>query len=222
MTLLRDLRREKISLSEEKLEQFRQILWGDLRAEHDAENLCQWLQQADCSSEFTAFERVWRRDELNHFLGFRRLYCLLYGIDEASIDRQLKARVTNFELLKDFLQDEFTIVLTIAYDEIATTLAYTDDYEMYRSLGDRTCINWIKNVVRDEGIHFQNCIELLKRYHVSRINEIPDCLQELVKWDLQRHEYQGTFLFDRATEQFTPAFLDRCQQILLSHFKLPS
>ena len=220
--ILQGLVREDISLSNEVLEQFRGVIWGDLCAEHDAENFCCLLEKRGGahSPEFLAFERAWRCDEFNHYLGFRSLYFMMYGVSEATVTQNLKDREVNFEPLKNFLKDEFLITLTIAYDELATTRAYAVDHEMYRSFGNRAFETWIKNVTKDEGIHFYNCLEVLKRCHSERINEIPDIVEELIKWDLQRNTYKGTFIFDHGGEQFTPEFLERCGDILLSNFKL--
>lgn len=194
--ILQGLKRENISLSNEALEQFRNVIWGDLCAEHDAENFCCLVERhgGDRSPEFIAFERSWRRDEFNHYLGFRSLYCMMYGVSEATVTQNLKEREVNFEPLKDFLKDEFLIALTIAYDEIATTRAYAVDHEMYRSLGNKAFETWIKNVTRDKGIHFCNCLEVVKRCHSKRINEIPEIVEELIKWNLQRNTYKASGL----------------------------
>lgn len=220
--ILQGLRREDILLSNEALEQFRDVIWGDLCAEHDAENFCRLLERrgGDRSPEFIAFERAWRRDEFNHYIGFRSLYCTIYGVSEATVTQNLKAREVNFEPLKDFLKDDFLITLTIAYDEIATTRAYAVDHKMYRSFGNRSVEIWIKNVTRDEGNHFRNCLEVIKRCHSERINEIPDIVEELIKFNLRRNTYKGTFIFDHGGEQFTPEFLQGCGDLLLNYFKL--
>lgn len=46
-------------------------LWNDLCSEYDAENFCNYLKTSGIklSSDFKSFEYVWRRDELNHYLG---------------------------------------------------------------------------------------------------------------------------------------------------------
>ncbi|MBI3630868.1 MAG: hypothetical protein HY221_00840 [Candidatus Sungbacteria bacterium] len=71
------------------------------------------------------------------------------------------------------LYDEFSILLLMGYDEIATTKSYTMDYEFYRAFGHPAFVQWIQLVARDESYHFTNCRKILALNHKNRMPEIP-------------------------------------------------
>ena len=218
LNLIGHIGKNAIELQTETIKQFQQTFWDNLCSEYDAENFCLFLEKYDVqlSPEFKAFEFVWRRDEYNHYLGFRHIYSIFYGMSLEAIDSDLKQRPVNFRPILSMLGDEFKICLLLAYDEIATTKSYAADYDFYESFGPEGFLKWIKLVTRDEAYHFNNCMELIGKNFYHRIAEIPNLIDQFVKWDLARNEYIGTFVLDH--ENYSADFLQSCANIMKRYF----
>ncbi len=217
-SLIGHIQQNSIKLPTEIILQNQKTFWDNLCSEYDAENFCLFLEEnhISLSPEFKAFEFVWRRDEYNHYIGFKRIYSILYGLPFEAIDTELKCRPVDFSPIKVMLGDEFKICLLLAYDEIATTKSYAADYDFYASFGPKELLKWIKLVTRDEAYHFHNCMELIgNRFH-HRIAEIPNLVDQFVTWDLARNEYVGTFVLDH--ENYSADFLQSCASIMKKYF----
>lgn len=217
--LIGHLDRSKIVLPDSVLASHNDTLWDAMCAEYDAENFCNYLKTEgfNLSPEFKAFEYVWRRDEHNHYLGFRHIYSILYGGTGEELVSKIRLRVVDFAPIREMLEDEFMLCLLLAYDEIATTKSYALDYGFYKSLGHGNFLKWIKLVTRDEAYHFNNCMELIGRNHYHRASEIPGLVDKFIEWDLNRNEYQGTFVLDHMT--YGEDFLVSCGTIMKQYFK---
>lgn len=218
--LIGQFRRNDILLDNETIAEVKDGLWNDLCSEYDADNFCNYLKESGIrlSADFKSFEYVWRRDELNHYLGFRHIYSLLYDTPENDIIREVESRPVNFDPIRPMLEDEFKICLLIAYDEIATTKNYSSEYEFYDSFGPRNFLRWIKNVTRDEAYHFNNCMELIGKNFKNRIGEIPELVDKFIDWDLNGGEYKGTFVLDHDGPYFTSEVLNSCGTIMKNYF----
>lgn len=217
--LIGSLNKQDVLLSDAVLAEQKNTFWDNLCSEYDAENFCLFLEkkQIPLTSDFKAFEYVWRRDEFNHHVGFRHIYSILYNTPLESINEQLKQRCVNFAPLELMLEDEFKICLVLAYDEIATTKSYALDYGFYRSFGHDHFLKWIKLVTRDEAYHFNNCMELIGKNYYHRIKEIPQLVDNFILWDLSRNEYKGTFVLDH--ENYDEVFLQSCGDIMKRYFQ---
>lgn len=198
------------------------MLWNDVCSEYDAENLCRFLEPREhtFTPEFRQLEKAWRRDEWNHYIGFRRIFSLLFGMKEEDIEQKLVARPIDFKPILHFLEDEFTTCLLLAYDEIVTTNAYFSDFDLYRSFGHPGLLSWIRAVARDEAYHFQNCLDIIALRYAKRIPEIPNLVRHFLEWDMKEGEYQATFVLDHEGELFTPEFLHRCATKILCYFQV--
>lgn len=218
--LIGQVRRNEIQLDHSIIDEVQHGLWNDLCSEYDAENFCNYLKTSGIplSEDFKAFEYVWRRDEFNHYLGFRKIYSLLYDIPEEQLKNEVENRPVNFDPLQSMLEDEFKICLLIAYDEIATTKNYASEYEFYASFGPGSFLRWIKNVTRDEAYHFNNCMELIGKNFRNRIDEIPPLVDSFINWDLNGEEYQGTFILDHDGPYFTREVLKACGDTIKNYF----
>lgn len=188
--------------------------------EYDAENFCRHLDALDLSfsPEFMAFEKAWRKDEHNHYLGFRKLYSVIYNESEEEIAKRIEERPYDFTPIKEYFKDEFSICLIIGYDEILTTMAYSQELKMYDSFKNKSVSGWMRDVTRDESYHFHNVMEVIALNHKERINEIPGMLRNLVSRDLERHEYKSTFVLDH--DWYSEDFLNKGAMIILKYFKL--
>lgn len=217
LELLSSIKEVSISISQKMREDFEPILWNDVCSEYDAEHFCIMLEQSRLkfSDEFISFEKVWRRDEYNHYLGCRRIYHLLYGENEESITERLKRRQTDFSGMMEFLSDEFNLCLLLAYDELATTRAYHEDVPFYKSLGPKAFHDWIKLVIADEARHYLNSVRVAQVRHRDRLSESQDILLRILEMDLNAHEYKATFVLDHTEPPFTPEMLSDCVNTIL-------
>jgi hypothetical protein len=207
---------------------FREILRNDATSEFDANNLCDYLEkrvQAGSlvlSAEFMKFEKAWRRDEMNHALGFAMLEAFLYDVTVEDVFAELRSAEPNFTPLAErgFFEDEFTTAVVIAYDEISTTLSYRDDQiTRYPKFNNPVMIEWIRRVANDEGHHFRNIVSLIKTKHANRICEIPKLVERIWEWELSEHTYGRTFVLDHTGEQFTRGFMLNALDKLLKQFR---
>lgn len=217
-SLIGHINKSTIKPTEDYILRFKNAFWDNLCSEYDAENFCLFLEKEkiSLSPEFKAFEFVWRRDEYNHYLGFRHIYSTLYGGSLQTIDSKLVQRPVDFTPIMPMLGDEFKICLMLAYDEIATTKSYAADYDFYESFGPKELLKWIKLVTRDEAYHFNNCMELIGKNHYERVSEIPRLVDQFIEWDLARNEYLGTFVLDHFN--YSPDFLQSCAKIMKKYF----
>ncbi len=221
---LRPLTAASLTLSVSERAENQQYFSEDLCSEYDAENLCIELERLrdagqQYSAEFWSFERVWRRDEFNHYLGFQRLYHLLYGEDEAEIARRLKERSADFTAFLHFLTDEFKLCLMLAYDELATTRAYAHDMAFYQQFGSPLVVEWMHRVRADEAIHYMNALRVAQTRHRDRLPEANAILEEVVTLDLASSEYQATFLFDHSGPSYSPAMLRGCASTVMEQIR---
>jgi len=211
------LTRSAISLSLEEAARRKEFLWNAMLTEYDASNFALYLSDREFSPDFKRFERAWRRDEWNHYLGFRRIVALLYDQNEAKIASEVTMDRGNFEPIGDFLKDEFKICLLLAYDEIATFKSYLAEFPFYRSFGDPRVIRWFQKVTRDELNHFINCVEIIRHRHPDRVPEAKESLDQFIEWDLRRSVYERTFVLDHYW--YSVEYLQHCQDLICDYFR---
>lgn len=224
LDMLDGLTRTDVILPDEELASCHRQLWTNVAVEYDAESLCVLLGERRArgmrfTDEFLAFEKAWRRDEYQHYLGFRRMYSLLFGTAEEELHRRVRSRVPDFERLEEHLQDEFGILLLVGYDEMVTTRSYARELAGYRRLGSPRFARWMQQIARDEMNHFRNVIRVIHLNHAHRLTEVPDRLEKLVAIDLDRQPYTGTFVLDHESEDYSPRYLFECRDAILRHFE---
>ncbi len=173
------------------------------------------------SSEFKAFEVLWAQDELNHYEGFRDIYSLFYGDAVKTVDDKMSARIPDFTSIAHFLNDEFTALVVLAYDEIATARAYQMDFSLYKKFGPKPLAEWIKLVAQDEFFHFDNVIEIIKACYSERVSEVSSIVKHLIDYDLSDEAYNSTFVLDHKGYYFSPDFLEKCGSIICARLSLP-
>ncbi len=188
------------------------MFWESVCSEYDAENLCLELERrrdagAYYSPEFWSFEKVWRRDEMNHYVGFRRLYTLIYGKPEAEIEAEMQQRAADFSAFGEFLTDEFKLCLMLAYDELATTRSYATDVPFFRSLGHPALAQWIERVRGDEALHYLNALRVAQARFPDRMATAPAVIAHILDLDLTPGAYRATFILDHQGPSYTPEIL---------------
>ncbi|MBK5010590.1 hypothetical protein IAE33_002450 [Pseudomonas sp. S60] len=216
MTLLADLNTKAITGCKKTIEARREHFWHDMNSEFDSKHFLLYLMRRSdltLSDDFLEFACLWHLDEQNHYRGLRKINSVLYGIPESKIDEFVASRQPDFTSIDQFLIDEFSILLSIAFDEVTSTRAYRQDFPLFDSLGPRCLSVWVRNAAKDEAAHYGNAIRLLKLSHRRRFNELPALLDRIVNFETAKDfAYHSTFLFDHDTDDFSQALLasSRC------------
>ncbi|QXI32220.1 MULTISPECIES: hypothetical protein [Pseudomonas] len=209
--LLKDLTSESITGSQEVIKSRQEHFWHDMSSEFDSKHFLIYLinrSDLKLSDDFLEFVCLWHLDEQNHYRGLRKINSVLYGFLEDDIDRAIKSRQPEFDSISSFMADEFTILVSIAFDEITSTRAYKQDFKLFDSLGPDCLSEWIRNAAKDEAAHYGNAIKLLKKNHSSRFNELPVILDKIVSLETSDgFGYNNTFIFDHDTDDFSNELL---------------
>ncbi len=183
---------------------FCNLLSRDVYSEGDSQSLYDYIQSRadEMSIEFLAMLDLWLADELKHYEALRRTYHCIAGVDFADMDRQFAARVHEIKPIEMVLTDEFTILVTMMFDEIGSVYSYRRDlWEYYRHFG--TAIQKIgHHLVKDEGMHFNNAAELLLAKHSHRLGEAKELLERISTLEKSLQKYHQTFFLDHAQEQY--------------------
>ncbi|HGY92118.1 MAG TPA: hypothetical protein ENK43_13190 [Planctomycetes bacterium] len=220
--MMESLRPGDLSVDSARLSKLESFFWFDLCAEYDSQVLHAKLVEigADWSQGFHEFERLWYRDEMNHYRGFRELYRGLFGVSDRQIDDRLARRTQTFQGLEGFLETELKALVLFSYDELATTLAYSRDRALYRELGSPRLLTFLRRLIRDESYHFQNAADLVRLRYLGRPTEVLGAIADCVRHDLEGHPYQGVFLFDHDWEEVPSAFFEDVGRRLARHWGL--
>jgi hypothetical protein len=183
---------------------FCHLLSRDVYSEGDSQSLYDYIMTRfdEMSPAFLAMLDLWLEDELKHYEALRRTYHCLAGVDFAEMNRQFAARIHEIKPIELVLADEFTLLVTMMFDEIGSVYSYRRDlWEYYRHFG--TAIRKIgHHLVKDEGMHFNNAAELLLTYHQHRLGEVKGLLEQISALEQSLHKYHQTFFLDHAQEQY--------------------
>jgi hypothetical protein len=186
------------------LENFRNLLSRDVFSEADSQVLYAYLMErkSDLSPGFLTMLDLWLADEIKHYEALRRVYRAISGVSFAEMDRQFASRVHEIEPIALTLTDEFTILVTMMFDEIGSVYSYRRDLvEYYGHFG--SAIQKIgHHLVKDEGMHFNNAAELLLFYHADRLDQVESLLYQIAALEDRLGTYYKTFFLDHAQEQF--------------------
>jgi hypothetical protein len=199
---------------------FCNLLSRDVYSEGDARSLYDHImtRSAQMSPEFLAMLDLWLEDELKHYEALRRTYHCVAGVDFAEMNRQFASRVHEIEPIEMVLEDEFTLLVTMMFDEIGSVYSYRRDlYEYYRHFG--AAIQKIgHHLVKDEGMHFNNAAELILTKHPHRLGEIKGLLERISALEKSLQKYHQTFFLDHAQEQyrFPPQFNSVLMRLILA------
>ncbi len=183
---------------------FCHLLSRDVYSEGDAQSLYDHImtRQERMSLEFLAMLDLWLQDELKHYEALRRTYHCLAGVSFADMNRQFSTRVHAIEPIEILLNDEFTILVSMMFDEIGSVYSYRRDLqEYYRYFG--AAIQKIgHHLVKDEGRHFSSAAELLLTNHRHRLSEVKELLEQISALEQSLQQYHKTFFLDHAQEQY--------------------
>lgn len=194
----------------------------DMSSEYDSVHLSNYLKLSGMvlSDGFDMLHDAWLRDEQNHYVGLREIYHRLYDVSRDDIDIQIMGRIPDFTPISHLIEDEFSLLVAVAFDEITSARAYAYDRDTFAELGGEPFLRWVKYAGRDEGVHARNALELLKHEHGHRLKEIPDRVDAICSYELVGDvSYHGTFLFDHDTDDFSKDLLAESGRTLCSFFK---
>jgi hypothetical protein len=188
----------------EVVQNFSTLLSRDVYSEGDAQSLYDYIidRRNEMSPAFLTMLELWLADELKHYEALRRTYHCISGVDFATMDRNFSQRIHEIEPIKMVLVDEFTLLVTLMFDEIGSVYSYRRDLqEYYRHFG--MAIQKVgHHLVKDEGMHFSNAAELLLNYHHHRLPEVPDFLAKIATLENNLQKYHKTFFLDHSQEQY--------------------
>jgi hypothetical protein len=205
---------------------FCNLLSRDVYSEGDAQALYDYIitRADEMSSEFLSMLDLWLEDELKHYEALRRTYHCLAGVDFAEMNRQFAMRIHETKPIELVLTDEFTLLVTMMFDEIGSVYSYRRDlWEYYRHFG--TTIQKIgHHLVKDEGMHFNNAAELLLANHAHRLGDVQGLLEQISTLEKSLHKYCKTFFLDHAQEQhrFPPQFNSVLIRLIMARLGLGS
>lgn len=183
---------------------FCHLLSRDVYSEGDSQALYDRIiiRADEMSPQFLSMLDLWLKDELKHYEALRRTYHCVAGVDFAEMNRQFSQRVHEIEPIELLLQDEFTLLVALMFDEIGSVYSYRRDLqEYYRHFGK--AIGKIgHHLVKDEGMHFNNAAELLLINYSHRLGEVQEFLEQISALERSLQQYHKTFFLDHAQEQY--------------------
>jgi hypothetical protein len=206
------------------LKNFSNLLSRDVYSEGDSQPLYHYIidRQNEMSPAFLAMMDLWLADELKHYEALRRTYRCISGVGFATMDQQFAERIHEIDPIAMVLKDEFTLLVTLMFDEIGSVYSYRRDLqEYYRHFG--TAIQTIgHHLVKDEGMHFSNAATLLLTHHQHRLSEVPGLLEQINALEKSLQKYHKTFFLDHAQEQyrFPPHFNAVISRLILARLGL--
>lgn len=191
-------------VSEEMIENFSTLLYRDVFSEGDAQALYDHLaqRQHEFSNMFLVMLQVWLKDELKHYEALRRVFHYVSGIQVSEIDRLSSQRVHQFQPIEPLLVDEFTILVTMMFDEIGSVYSYRRDLQEYYSHFGPKIHKIGHHLVMDEGMHFSNAAMVLLAHHTDRFHQVESLLYQISDLEHCLGTYYQSFFLDHAQEQF--------------------
>jgi hypothetical protein len=183
---------------------FCHLLSRDVYSEGDSQSLYDHImtRQECLSPGFRSMLDLWLADELKHYEALRRTYHCISGVSFAEMNHQFSERVHEIEPIEILLEDEFSLLVAMMFDEIGSVYSYRRDlHEYYRHFG--IAIQKIgHHLVKDEGMHFNNAAELLLTQHHHRLGEVNEYLTKISALEQNLKKYHKTFFLDHAQEQY--------------------
>lgn len=203
---------------------FCSLLSRDVYSEGDANFLYDYLlsRKQELSQDLLDLLPRWLGDEQKHYQALRRVYRCMSGMSFGFMDSQFKRRSPELKPIQMVLEDEFTIVSTLVFDELGSMFSYRRDLRDYYRLFGKTFARIGQHLVQDEGSHFRHFLNILKHNYSHRLKELPDFFHDLIKLEKSLGRYYHTFLLDHAQEmyRFPPYFSEVIVQLILAELNL--
>ncbi|AMA61550.1 hypothetical protein BCCGELA001_29005 [Bradyrhizobium sp. CCGE-LA001] len=172
------------------------------------------------SSEAEAFFSAWAGDEERHTESFIQIMELVAGESETDLRDRLADRLHDFSAIDEYLKDEFSLLVMIAFDEMCTCRAYAADREFYAGLGSNF-LRWLREVVADEAVHSINAANIIRTRYRERIPEVGAILDAVISSVGDDLEYNGTFVMDYFGGNYTQKMFANCRAAVLRNVAKP-
>lgn len=209
---------------DETVEDFVSLLARDVYSEGDSQPLYDYVisRKDEMSTEFLDMMELWLEDELKHYEALRRCYYAISNVSYEQMDKEFEQRVPELEPIQLLLEDEFTILVALMFDELGSTYSYRRDLKEYYSKFGTEVAKVGHHLVKDEGMHFGNAAELLLANHSHRLSEVESLLNTISSLEKSLGKYHKTFFLDHAQEQhrFPPYFNNVLIRVILSKLGL--
>ena len=206
------------------VENFRDLLSRDVFSEGDSRALYDYVitRKSEMSDDFLAMLALWLEDEFKHYEGLRRTYHSISGVGYKTMTNLFSERIHDIEPIRMLLEDEFTILVAITFDEIGSVYSYRRDLREYYCHFGPEIQKMGHHLVKDEGMHFSNAAELLLSHHAHRLQEVQPLLENISKLEKTLKKYHRSFFLDHAQEQhrFPPHFNQMIIQVILARLGL--
>ncbi|MFB9263041.1 hypothetical protein ACFFWD_07630 [Bradyrhizobium erythrophlei] len=198
-------------------------LWPELYTEYDARHLQKELsiRNSIATREAEAFFNAWAADEERHTDGFIRIMELVAGGSEKDLRERLDARSHDFSAINEYLEDEFSLIVMIAFDEMCTCRAYAKDKEFYAGLGSSRFVHWLREVIADEAVHSMNAVNVIRARYCDRIPGVGQILDSLISSIADDPDYAGTFVLDYFGGMYTKEMLTKCRATIVRNVAKP-
>jgi hypothetical protein len=211
--ILGPLSAEDFTATQDVRDSVKHDLWGDMCAEYDARNLFSWINDSGLvlSEETTETLSYWYKDEVNHYQGLRLICSCMYNHEEHEIDRMMAERKPDFSNIVHLISDEFSLLITLAYDELVSALGYKMFVPDFEKFGPKSTVDWVLKASRDEGLHYYNFTKIALVNYSERKKEVSGILDSILEYESSTElSYRNTFLLDHTPETFTRDFLKGC------------
>ncbi|WP_225187007.1 hypothetical protein [Bradyrhizobium sp. NBAIM01] len=197
-------------------------LWPDLYTEYDARYLQQEVVSRNliASDEVAAFFNAWAMDEERHTEGFIRIIELVAKGSEKDLRERLDARPHDFGPIVEYLKDEFSLLVMIAFDEMCTCRAYAAEKPFYDTLGNNTFHHWLREVIADEAVHSMNAVNVIRARYRDRIGQVGTILDNLIR-ATDNLRYSGTFVLDYFGAAYSKELLAECRLAIMRNIAKP-
>jgi hypothetical protein len=207
-----------ISLGDVERSFLRELLWNDASTEYDARFLTAWLRDKErkegpFSASFWATHDLWASEEQRHFAGLFTVLVALFP--ECDWRDQLDRRSADFTHLESLLGDEFSILVTGAYDELVTVRAYRANLHVYGQVGPEF-LRFVHLMIADEALHYARFLRCLQVEHKSRAPQAQSIVRS-ARLAAGRAPYGATFLLDHTDPEYTDELLASAERILVSN-----
>ena len=196
----------------------RDLLWNDASTEYDARFLTSWLRDQEArlgcfSKSFWKTHDLWAAEEERHFAG---LFAVLQGVFPAEDwPAKLARRSATFEHLEPLLQDEFSVLVTGAFDELVTVRAYQANLHVYGRVGPRF-LDFVRLMIADEALHYARFLRRLQEDHGRRSSDAKGIIHG-ARAISATEPYGATFLLDHEDPEYTTELLDSAERILVAN-----
>ncbi|WP_246799521.1 hypothetical protein [Bradyrhizobium sp. CCBAU 51753] len=197
-------------------------LWPDLYTEYDARHLKQELAARTliATDEAAAFLSAWAIDEERHTNGFIRIIELVANGSENDLRERLRARSHDFGPITEYLKDEFSLLVMIAFDEMCTCRAYAAEKPFYDALGNNTFHHWLRQVIADEAVHSMNAVNVIRARYRDRIEQVGAMLDSLIR-GCENLRYSGTFVLDYFGAAYSKELLANSRLAIMRNIAKP-